>query len=83
MSKKVSKADKVRAMLRRDLGKKTEEQLIVAVMKLCSFQKGLAKSYVRHYTPIVVAQKKAKTNVIKKGTSKKAASARKHAAKKK
>jgi len=69
MAKKVTKADKVRAMLRRDLDKKTEEQLITAVMKLCSFERGLAKSYVKHYTPLIKAEKKKK--VAKKGTSKK------------
>ena len=69
MAKKVTKAEKVRVMLRRDLGKKTEDQLIDAVMKLCKFQRGLAKSYVRHYTPIIKAEKKKK--VVKKGTSKK------------
>lgn len=77
MAKRVSKADKVRAMLRRDLGKKTEEQLIVAVMKLCSFQRGLAKSYVRHYTPEILEKKKAKTKVVKRGISKKAVAAKK------
>lgn len=83
MAKQVIKADKVRAMLRRDLGKKTEEQLIVAVMKLCSFQRGLAKSYVRHYTPKSLEEQNAKTKIVKRGTRKKAVSERKRSAKKK
>ena len=69
MAEKVTKAEKVRIMLRRDLGNKTEEQLIAAVVKLCGFQRGLAKSYVRHYSPLIKAEKKKK--VAKKGTSKK------------
>ena len=73
MTKKVTKAEKVRIMLRRDLGKKTEDQLITAVMKLCSFERGLAKSYVRHYTPIIKAEKKEMVAKNKKGTSKRAA----------
>lgn len=72
MARIVTKAEKVRIMLRRDLGKKTEDQLITAVMKLCGFQRGLAKSYVRHYSPIIKAEKK-KPAKNKKGTSKRAA----------
>ena len=59
MAKKVTKAEKVRIMLRRDLGKKNEEQLITAVMKLCGFDRGLAKSYVRHYTSKIEEEGKA------------------------
>lgn len=73
MTKKVTKAEKVRIMLRRDLSKKTEEQLITAVMKLCSFERGLAKSYVRHYSLTLKAGEKAKVAKNKKGTSKRAA----------
>ena len=62
MAKKVTKAEKVRIMLRRDLGKKTEEQMITAVMKLCGFERGLAKSYVRHYTPLIKKEQKASKN---------------------
>jgi len=62
MAKKVTKAEKVRIMLRRDLGKKTEEQLITAVIKLCSFERGLAKSYVKHYTPLIKKEQKASKN---------------------
>ena len=71
MTKKVTKAEKVRVMLRRDLGKQTEEQLIAAVMKLCGFQRGLAKSYVKHYSPKVQEERKGtKKKVAKKRTSK-------------
>ena len=58
-AKKVSKADMVRVILRRDLGKKTDEQILSAVMKKTGHKKGLAKSYVKHYTPLIKKERAA------------------------
>lgn len=73
MTTKVTKAERVRVILRRDLGKKTDEQILVAVMKATGHPRSLAKSYIKNNTPKVKVEKKkaAKKKTAKKGTSKK------------
>lgn len=71
MTKKVTKAEKVRIILRRDLGKKTEDEIIKAVMKMAGFKRGLATAYVNNNIPVVQAEKKTKKKASKKRVSKK------------
>ena len=71
MTKKVTKAEKVRAILGRDLGKKTDEQILAAVMKATGHPKGLAKAYIANNTVKVKGEKKTKKKVAKKRVTKK------------
>lgn len=70
MTKKVTKAEKVRVILRRDLVKKTDEQILASVIKMSGFDRSLAKAYIKNNTPKVKAEKK-------KAAKKKTAKARK------
>lgn len=73
MTTKVTKAERVRVILRRDLGRKTEEQILAAVMKATGHPRGLAKAYISNNTVKVKAEKKkaGRKKTAKKGTSKK------------
>ena len=74
MTTKVTKAEKVRVILRRDLGKKTDEQILAAVMKATGHPRGLAKSYIKNNIPKVKAEKKKSSKkVAKKAAAKKRA----------
>ena len=72
MTKKVTKAEKVRVILRRDLGKKTPNQILQAVMKATGHPRSLAKAYIANNTVKVKAEKKkaGRKKTARKGTSK-------------
>ena len=68
-----TKAEKVRTILIRDLGNKSEGQILNAVSKTTGLSSGLAKVYIRNNA----AKLKGKRVSKKKGTSKRAAAAKK------